>query len=59
MTRWRDKPQAEQQADLKRYRAAKKAANNAARRFGAENAATRQLNSAVIEAEREIPWHLR
>ena len=48
MTRWRDKPQAEQQADLKRYRAAKKAANNAARRFGAENAATRQLNSAVI-----------
>lgn len=59
MARWSDKPKTEQKADLNRYRAAKKAANNAARKHRDEGVHTKQLNEAVIEAEKEIPWWLR
>ena len=56
--RWQDKPEAEKKADLNRYRAAKKALHQyeAKRR---DDATYRQLNSAVNEYEREIPWRYR
>lgn len=57
--RWRDKPREEQQADLNRYRATRQAAEQAARALRDECPATAELNSAVIEAEREVPWWRR
>jgi hypothetical protein len=51
--RWRDKPEAERKADLSRYRASKKALDGY--RTQEEDPTYRQLNEAVIEAEREIP----
>ena len=57
MAKWGDKPKAEQKADLSRYRASKKALDNHARksREREETPTYRQLNAAVIDAEREIP----
>jgi hypothetical protein len=59
MAKWKDKPKAEQQADLKRYRASKKVLDNYRNREGVEDAPYRQMNAAVLEAEREIPWWRR
>ena len=61
MAKWGDKPKSEQKADLNRYKASKKALNNHARksREREETATYRQLNAAVIDAEKEIPWWAR
>ena len=61
MTRWSNKPKAEQKADINRYKASKKALDQHARRHRErdETATYRQLNAAVIEAEKEIPWWAR
>jgi hypothetical protein len=51
----------ERQADLVRYRAARKAAETGTRKLGIrdESPTSRELNAAVTEAEREIPWWRR
>jgi hypothetical protein len=51
--KWSSKPKAEQQADINRYRACKKALDGY--RSREDDPTYRQLNSAVIEAEREVP----
>ena len=59
--KWNDKPKAEQQADLNRYKASKKALDQHARnkKEREETASYRQLNQAVLDAEKEIPWWKR
>ena len=59
MAKWRDKPRAEQKADLNRYRAAKKVLNGYRNKERTEDATYRQANQLVIDAEREIPWRYR
>ena len=59
MTRWRDKPKAEQKADLNRYKAARKVLDGYRNKEGVEDATYRQANQLVIDAEREIPWRYR
>lgn len=61
MAKWGDKPKAEQKADLNRYRASKKALDNHGRKYKdrEETATYRQLNNAVLDAEKEIPWWAR
>ena len=61
---WKDKPKAEQKADLSLYRAAKRALHDYQAKHRHDHrergdATYRQLNSAVNEYEREIPWRLR
>lgn len=59
--KWRDKPPEERQADLGRYRAARRAAETGTRKFGLRNESptSSELNSLVIEAEKEVPWWRR
>jgi hypothetical protein len=54
-----DRPKEERQADVNRYKAAKKASNQIAKNLREEGPATMQANEAVIDAEREIPWWRR
>jgi len=54
-----DKPKEERAADLNRYRATRRAAEQAARTLREEGPATRQLNEAVIEAGQHVPWWRR
>jgi hypothetical protein len=56
---WSDKPKEEKKADLNRYKATKKALENSKKVVREECPAFWQLNSAVIEAEQEIPWWRR
>jgi hypothetical protein len=56
---WFDKPKEERQADLGRYRAAKKAAEQAGRTLREESVTTHQFNDAIIEAEADVPWWRR
>jgi hypothetical protein len=61
MARWGDKPKAEQKADINRYKASLKALHNHQRtdKDREETATYRQLNAAVLDAEKEIPWWAR
>lgn len=56
--KWRDKPKEERKADLSRYRAARRAAETGTRKFGLhdESPTSDELNSLVIESEKEVPW---
>ena len=56
---WRGKPKEERRADIGRYKSARKAAEQAAKNLRDECYATMQLNDAVIEAEKHIPWWRR
>jgi hypothetical protein len=58
---WFSKPKEEREADLGRYKSARKAAEAGTRKLGIrdESPTSRELNNLVIEAEREIPWWRR
>ncbi len=56
---WRDKPREEQQADIGRHKATKKALDNSRLHVREEGPAYYQLNEAVIEAEQHVPWWRR
>jgi len=61
---WRDKPKDERRADLNRHRASKSALNANSERehkrgVRDETVTYYQLNEAVIESEKHVPWWAR
>ncbi len=59
MAKWSDKPKDEKKADIERHKSAKKALGNSKKLGRDETPAFRQLNSHVIETEKEVPWWRR
>ena len=57
--KWSDKTKEEKMADVERYKSAKKALENSRKVIKEECPAFWQLNSHVIETEKEVPWWRR
>lgn len=59
MGRQDDRTKAEKQADINRHKALKRAAEATARRHRDETYVHKQLNDAIIENEKNVPWWRR
>jgi len=54
-----ERTKAEREADLKHYKALRRAAEQAARNHRDEHMVHHQINEAVVEAEKNVSWWRR